>query len=238
MVIGQVSSHWSMVNSQSSSMVNFAAINFQPNSKHQTPNTQTPKHQNTKHQTPKHQTPNPKPQNSKLKTRMNYFQLFNIPVTLNPDKQLLKQKFYELSRKYHPDFFTQETEMEQAEALELSSQVNKAYKTLKSQNETIRYVLMQKGMLKEEEKYQLPPDFLMEVMELNEQLQDANLDGDAAKMADVKQGIAAMQDDIYRPVKTIIEGYDDTTTTKEELQPVKEYYFKKKYLDRILATIG
>ena len=167
---------------------------------------------------------------------MNYFQLFHIPITLNPDKQLLKQKFYELSRKYHPDFFTQETEVEQAQALELSSQVNKAYKTLLNQDETIRYVLMQKDMLEEEEKYQLPPDFLMEVMELNEQLQEAKMEEDEAKMAGVKQGIATMQDDIYRPVKNIIEAYDDTIITKEELQPVKEYYFKKKYLDRILEA--
>ena len=70
----------------------------------------------------------------------------------------------------HPDFFTQATEYEQAEALETSSQINKALKTLKNEDETIKYVLQLKGVLEEEEKYQLPPDFLMEVMELNENL--------------------------------------------------------------------
>ncbi|WP_207493579.1 Fe-S protein assembly co-chaperone HscB [Aridibaculum aurantiacum] len=168
---------------------------------------------------------------------MNYFQLFEIPVSLQPDKQLLKQKFYVLSRKYHPDFFTQENQMEQAEALEISSMLNQAYKTLQNQDETIKYVLMQKGLLEEEEKYQLPPDFLMEVMELNEQLQEAQMESNAEDLEKMKQAIANLQEEIYVPVKDIIASYNDETTTIEELQPVKEYYFKKKYLDRILATM-
>ena len=49
---------------------------------------------------------------------MNYFELFDIPVSLQPNRQLIKQKFYELSRKYHPDFYTQENDAEQAEDLE------------------------------------------------------------------------------------------------------------------------
>ncbi len=76
---------------------------------------------------------------------MNYFELFNIPVSLQPNQQELKQKFYELSRKYHPDFYTKETDFEQAEALEKSSLVNKAYKTFLNTDETIKYVLQQKG---------------------------------------------------------------------------------------------
>jgi molecular chaperone HscB len=36
---------------------------------------------------------------------MNYFELYEIPVSLKPDQQLLRKKFYELSRKYHPDFY-------------------------------------------------------------------------------------------------------------------------------------
>jgi molecular chaperone HscB len=46
---------------------------------------------------------------------------------------------------------------EQAEILEISSAVNKAFKTLSIiPDETIKYLLQQKGLLKEEEKYQLP----------------------------------------------------------------------------------
>ena len=162
---------------------------------------------------------------------MNYFELYNIPVSLQPDQQLVKQKFYELSRKYHPDFFSNATEEEQAEALEKSSAVNKAFKIFSNGDETIKYVLQQKSLLEEEEKYQLPPDFLMEMMELNEQA----LESDTSS---IRHQVSNIQNEIYAPVKAIIENYKDGVTTKEELLQVKEYYFKKKYLNRILEGLG
>ncbi len=162
---------------------------------------------------------------------MNYFELYNIPVSLKPDQQLVKQKFYELSRKYHPDFFSNATDDEQAEVLEKSSAVNKAFKTFTNADETIKYVLQQKGLLEEEEKYQLPPEFLMEVMELNEQALEAD-------KSSTEHQISNIQNEIYEPVKAVIEHYKEGITTKEELLQVKEYYFKKKYLNRILEGLG
>lgn len=101
----------------------------------------------------------------------------------------------------------------------------------------MKYVLQLKGLLAEEEKYQLPPDFLMEMMELNEQLMDAQLEADKVVIEAMKQQINAVQDQIYAPVKTIIEGFDAVNTTEEALLQVKEYYFKKKYLSRILEGL-
>ena len=168
---------------------------------------------------------------------MNYFELFEIPVSFLPDKQHLKQKFYELSRKYHPDFYAQENKSEQGEVLEISSGINKAYKTFQNKDETIKYVLQLKELLEEEEKYQLPSDFLMDMMELNEQLTDAKMEEDSAAIAALKKTIDDKEKEIYEPVKTIIESYQEGITTTEELLKVKDYYFKKKYLNRILATI-
>ena len=157
---------------------------------------------------------------------MNYFELFGIPVAFKVDKAQLAQQYFELQKKYHPDFFSQGTEAEQEEALEMSSQVNRALNTLKDGEETIKYVLQLKGLLEEEEKYQLPPDFMMEMMELNEELSA----GSAEK-------ISAFGNEIYSGVKTIIENYDDNTITKAGLLKVKEYYYKKKYLRRILDRL-
>jgi molecular chaperone HscB len=158
---------------------------------------------------------------------MNYFELFGLPVSFSIDKKLLNQQYFELQKKYHPDFFSQETEYEQAEALERSSDVNKAFKTFKNEDDTIKYVLQLKGLLEEEEKYQLPPDFLMEVMELNENLSD-----------DSEALIEQFSKDIYAGVKDIIENYDDSNVATAELLKVKEYYFKKKYLQRILERLA
>ena len=83
---------------------------------------------------------------------MNYFELFEIPVSLTIDKAAITKKYVALQKKYHPDFFTQENEYAQDEALEKSSAINKAMKVFKTQEAVIKYLLEIKGMVVEEEK--------------------------------------------------------------------------------------
>ena len=157
---------------------------------------------------------------------MNYFELFDIPVNFRVDKNLVAKKYFELQKQFHPDFFLQADDDEQASVLEKSSQINKALKVLKNETETIKYVLLLKGILEDEEKYQLPPEFLMEVMEVNEGLSESS-----------KKQVNTLETEIYEPVKDIIENFRYETTTTEELLKVKEYYYKKKYLQRILDRL-
>jgi molecular chaperone HscB len=42
-----------------------------------------------------------------------------------------------------------------------------------------------------------------------------------------------LQIGIYDPVKEIVEHYQEGITTEKELLQIKDYYFKKKYLNRI-----
>ena len=166
---------------------------------------------------------------------MTYFELFNIPVSLLVDTYSIKKRFYELSRKYHPDFFSNASNEEQEDALEMSALLNKALNVLSNRDETIKYVLQLKGLLEEDEKYQLPNDFLMDVMDINEQLMDAKMDGDEEQLQASKQQIANLQKEIYEPVKNIVENYQEGVTSEKELLQVKKYYFQKKYLDRMLS---
>lgn len=157
---------------------------------------------------------------------MNYFELFNLPVTLKVDKSQLTKKYFELQKQFHPDFFTQASEDQQADALEKSSMLNTALKTLKNEDETLKYILLQKNCLQEDEKYQLPPTFLMDVMELNEDLNEETI-----------QKIEAFESTLYVEVKDIVENYNNETVTPVQLASLKEYYYKKKYLQRILERI-
>ncbi len=166
---------------------------------------------------------------------MNYFDLFGIPETFVPDPKLVKKKYYELSRLYHPDFYSQATPEEQAEILEKSSQINQAYKILLDPDETIRYILMQKGLMEGEEKYQLSKEFLIEMMDLNEQFMEAGVAGDQDKLREIKIQISNLQKEIYEPVKEIIENTPESLFSEKGLLQVKEYYYQKKYLNRILA---
>ena len=167
---------------------------------------------------------------------MTYFELFDIPVALRVNVESIKTKFYQLIRQSHPDFFSQSTNDEQEEALEKSSLLNKAFKTFSNTETTIKYVLQLKGLLDDEEKYKLPPDFLMEMMELNEALMEAKIDADETAIKNEHLKINHLENNIYNDSKHIIENYKEGVTTEKELLQVKDYYFKKKYLSRILAS--
>ena len=169
---------------------------------------------------------------------MNYFELFEIPVQLVVDSSSLQKKFIELSRKYHPDYFATQSSEKQAEVLEISASLNKAWKTFQNPDETIKYVLRSKGLLEEEEKFQLPPGFLMEMMEINEQLAEAKMDGEPTTITGLQSTLNNLQNEIYEPVKEIVEHYQEGVTTEKELLQIKEYYFKKKYLTRIRQQLA
>jgi molecular chaperone HscB len=169
---------------------------------------------------------------------MNYFELFELPETLKPDGVFIKKKFYELSRKYHPDFFANASEEEQASVLEKSSMVNRAFKIFQSEEETIKYVLQLKNLIEEEEKYNLKPDFLMEVLEINEQLMEAETVDNEEGLSNSEAQTKTLLHDIYEEVKLIIAHYQEGVTTDAEMLLVKDYYYKKKYLQRILGKIA
>ncbi len=166
---------------------------------------------------------------------MTYFDLFNIPVQLRVNTAPLTPKFFELSKQYHPDYVVNANENAKAEALEKSALLNKAWKTFQHPDATIKYVLQEKGLLEEEEKYQLPPAFLMEVLEINEQVMEMDKATDKSKLSSI---ISQLSSDIYEPVKEIVENYQEGLTSEEELLQVKEYYYKKKYLDRITRELS
>ena len=132
---------------------------------------------------------------------MNYFELFEIPVSLSVSGKEVQLKYFELQKKYHPDFFSNADENEQADVLEKSSMINKAFKTFKNPDETIKYVLKLKGLLQEDEKYELPPEFLMEMLELNEAL----MDDEILNVEEVETKIFQVDKMLFDEVENIIE---------------------------------
>jgi molecular chaperone HscB len=169
---------------------------------------------------------------------MNYFDFFKIPVAFNLDASLLKQRFYENSKRYHPDFYTLESDEKQAAILDLSTLNNQAYRTLADFDKRMEYILNIKNALAEEGKNDLPQDFLMEMMELNEQLMELEFDFDQAAYHAMLQQLEQHEHSIYQEVAHLIEHYNDEKATPEELSAIKDFYLKKKYLLRIRENIS
>ncbi|MBI3232642.1 MAG: hypothetical protein HYZ42_01135 [Bacteroidetes bacterium] len=102
-----------------------------------------------------------------------FFAFYGLTPSLELNPALLKKLFFEKSRTFHPDFFANESEEAQADALKQSTLNNEAYKTLLDPQSRLKHFLQLNGELLQEDKTSLPPDFLMEMMDLNEEIEMA-----------------------------------------------------------------
>ena len=165
---------------------------------------------------------------------MNYFEFYQLPLSCHPDQDLVKKNYYANSKKYHPDRFMQADAKTKIEALQQSALNNEAYTTLQDPMLTIAHLLRIKGLLLPDEKYQLSSSFLMEVMDLNEQLSDWENQGKDTELGQslqqsVHEFIKQLQDDIAPTMQLIDSGQEEENLFLK----LKEFYFKHKYLLRI-----
>jgi molecular chaperone HscB len=159
---------------------------------------------------------------------MQYFDLYDLPISFLLDVKALKKKFYQLSKQFHPDFFTLESEEKQAEILELSTVNNEAYKTLSDFDKRMEYILKEKGVYAEEGQNKVPQDFLMEL----------EFDFEMEAYETAKEQTENLDNNIYQEIKSMLENYIDETTLTADLEKIKDFYFKRKYLLRIQNNLS
>ncbi|WP_375418197.1 iron-sulfur cluster co-chaperone HscB C-terminal domain-containing protein [uncultured Hymenobacter sp.] len=171
---------------------------------------------------------------------MIYFELYGLPETFTPDAAALQATYYRLSREYHPDFHATKSPAEQAEMLRLSTLNTDAYRILSDPDARMAYLLRQHGLLSEGGGQEsLPPDFLMEVMDLNEQLMEAQ-GGDPAAVAALDAEVTALSDTLDAGIGPVLAGYEGLPADHRPaaLQQIQTYYLKKRYLLRLRQQLS
>jgi molecular chaperone HscB len=112
---------------------------------------------------------------------VNYFEVFGLPRRLAVDAAELQRRFYELSRRHHPDFHHGGSADEQAAALDASARLNAAYRALRDPIARIEYLVrLEEGRETREGalvKPQAPPELLAEMFEIQEALAEAKAEG-------------------------------------------------------------
>jgi|SRR5215468_2247926 len=123
-----------------------------------------------------------------------YFAVFGLPRKLQVDEAELRRRFYELSRRHHPDFHQLAADHEQAAALASSAEVNRAYRALRDPLSRVEYLVAleegRDGPGQPAHKPKPPMDLLAEMMEVQEALEearDAGLDAARERLAAERQ---------------------------------------------------
>jgi molecular chaperone HscB len=155
-----------------------------------------------------------------------YFTLFGLPRHLHLDLPALEKTFYAQSRKLHPDRFAAKPAAEQEAALAAASNLNDAYRTLRSPIARTEYLLSLEGIQLEEQsraatdaakatgtakKQVAPPDLLEEAFELNMALEEMRMDPDPNVRKDLeaaREKFTAMLDDSQTQLETFWTAWD------------------------------
>lgn len=136
---------------------------------------------------------------------MYYFELFELPISLQVNKAALLKKYYQLSKQYHPDNYSLQDRNAQENALQMSTHINKAKNILDDSYKRLAYILREKNIIEEEEKYPLSPEFLGEMMEINERLMELEFEEDAEAKRNIQVDIDAIVASLDQKVAPIYQ---------------------------------
>ena len=100
--------------------------------------------------------------------KQNFFELFNIEISVDINKSDLDEKVKILQNNFHPDKFTDGSDFEKRLALQISSYINDGYKVLGDIVLRVEYILKINNFNKDESTTINDIDFLQEQIMYNE----------------------------------------------------------------------
>jgi molecular chaperone HscB len=169
-----------------------------------------------------------------------YFELYGLPETFLPDPAALRAAYHRISRETHPDFFATATPAEQQQALELATRNTDAYRTLSDYDRRLEYLLRHHGMLAEGETPSLPPAFLGEMMELNEEIMELEFDPDPAAIQRVLTATESRANALEASIQPTLLAYPSLPPPERPaaLRQVLDYYLRRRYMLRIREQVA
>jgi molecular chaperone HscB len=186
-----------------------------------------------------------------LSGAVDYFGFLGLPKRLTIDPADLERRFYELSRRLHPDYFMTASADERQASMDRASLLNDAYRTLREPAARARYLLGMEGYKEAEKK--APPDLLEEVFELNlqiEELRAAKKMGDEDEAATAREelrqtldGLRARLKGIDSKLLTLFENWDGAAASgspdkaRNALDSTSELLSHRSYIANLISEI-
>ena len=154
----------------------------------------------------------------------NHFDLFGLAPAFSIEGEALERSYREIQSKVHPDRFAHAGDAERRASLQWTTRVNEAYRTLKDPVQRATHILELNGVdVAFETNTAMPPEFLMQQMELRESLEQAKTPASLDEMRNqLRREKAQLQ-------KQIAEAID----SKKDYNAAAGLVRKLQFLDRL-----
>lgn len=169
---------------------------------------------------------------------MNPFAFFEIEPSFLVDKQALRRLYLANQRKWHPDFHAGNPEMHR-QALQQTAANNEAYSILSDDFSRVKSLLSLNQIDAEKEQV-LPGDFLMEMMDLSDLIEEANA-GNPTSMEQAQKELDRYNTAIETALSDLFQKADNLEFTagypKAILLEAAAIYQQNRYLGRLRKNL-
>src|SRR5205809_5770257 len=166
---------------------------------------------------------------------MDYFEVFGLPRLLGIETAALEKIFHDLSRKYHPDYFSMAPAAEKTKAVRMTTFLNDAYRTLRHPVRRVEYLLSLYGFKSDGSK--VPQSLLMEVFEINEQLEEVKAGRASVEEIDsLRAQIKEKREEFDKELQKASDEWDallksgDEGKRKDQLKKLTEIVSESSYI--------
>ena len=153
----------------------------------------------------------------------NHFELFGLSPAYALDLEHLDRAYRDIQSKVHPDRFAHAGDAERRASMQMTTQVNEAYRTLKSPVQRAKYLLELNGVdVGFETNTAMPRQFLMEQMELRERLEEAR---DVGALGLLQKRLAEEKRSVEARIAELIDRHDYPGAS----DPVRKLMFLERF---------
>jgi molecular chaperone HscB len=161
----------------------------------------------------------------------NHFDLFGLSPAFALEKEALEKAYLEIQSRVHPDRFVHAGDAERRASLQWTTRVNEAYRTLQDPVQRAKHILELHGVdVGFETNTHMPTDFLLQQLELREELESASSKKDAAGLDAIRARLRAEKRILESEIGDAIDARRDYAGSAG---PVRKLMF----LDRLDSEI-
>jgi molecular chaperone HscB len=162
------------------------------------------------------------------------FETLGVEPRFKLDLAALEQRHRDLSRALHPDRYAGASAAERRLALGRAIDVNEAFRVLRDPIRRAEALLARAGVpVGETREPKPPPELLMEMMELREELASAAQAKDLERVHKLAGGMRARQARVEERLgRALVDLHDEG---KDALPPLGELRYVRRFLDEVSA---
>ena len=136
-----------------------------------------------------------------------HFELFGLAPAFALDAEALERRYRDIQSQVHPDRFAHAGDAERRASLQWTTRVNQAYRALKDPVQRGKHLLELQGVdVAFETNTQMPTDFLLQQLELREELESAKGRKDASRLDGLRSRLRAAKRELEREIGQAIDA--------------------------------